>query len=65
VEGEIGRSGGVLNRTGGVPNLGGDVPIELESAAARADTPGPATFEPAPASGVRLPDRPPSPPGGE
>ena len=54
------EAAGDIGRTGGVPNLGGDDPYELERAAARADTPGPApgrTAEgvPAPASGVRLP----------
>jgi hypothetical protein len=43
---------GDADRTGGVPNRGGVVPIELDNAAARAETPGPAKFDPAPASGV-------------
>lgn len=43
-------------RTGGVPNRGGDAPRELDKAAARAETPGPATCEPAPGRGVKWPE---------
>ena len=49
---------GVKER-GGVPKRGGEVPIELDSAAANAEMPGPeAENGAAPASGVKLPWRP-------
>lgn len=51
-------------RTGGVPNRGGEVPRELDKAAARAETPGPATCEPGPGSGVKWPEAASSPAGG-
>ena len=50
---EGGTAAGESGRMGGVPKRGGLVPIELESAAARAETPGPGTLDPAaPASGA-------------
>ena len=42
---------GERGRTGGVPNRGGEVPNELESAAARAEIPGPAGCDAGPGSG--------------
>ena len=40
-----------------MPNRGGDDPNELDSAAARAEMPGPGTFEPvAPGRGVTVPE---------
>jgi hypothetical protein len=57
--GDSGRIGGVESRMGGVPNLGGDVPREFDSAAARADMPGPwpgGTMGAAPGRGVMAPD---------
>lgn len=41
---------GERGRTGGVPNRGGDVPNEFESAAARAEIPGPAGCDAGPGS---------------
>lgn len=46
--GDCERIGGVATRAAGVPCRGGDWPIELESAAARADTPGPWALVPLP-----------------
>lgn len=54
--GEAGAGAGEVDRTGGVPKRGGETPIELDSAAASAETPGPETCEPGPGSGVNWPD---------
>lgn len=46
---------GDMERTGGVPILGGVAPIELDKAAAKADTPGPAGAAVPPNTGPGLP----------
>ena len=55
---------GESGRTGGVPNRGGDVPNEWDSAAARAEMPGPAVCDPGPGNGINGLDSPSSPAAG-
>jgi len=62
---EAGAGAGESERTGGVPNLGGEAPNELESAAARAEMPGPVGWVLAPGNGVTGPEVPSSTGGGE